>query len=187
MNIAAVVDAKGWLLDAIEPDASGPMHPSRPTNSSMTRSGMNVRDLMRRWFERVEPTTSLLEAARLMVLTGQQALPVVDGEELVGMIAERDVLARLLSELSADVYLGVGNVDRDAAGTYRNICKLPVEELMSRRLVTTTPEMPALQAVALMRARRIQRLPVVEAGRLVGLVFQMDVHAALLGLSVHSR
>ena len=43
-----------------------------------------VRDVMRRWFERVEPDTSVLEAARVMTVTGQQALPVVvDHDRLV--------------------------------------------------------------------------------------------------------
>jgi CBS domain-containing protein len=145
---------------------------------------MKVRDVMRRWFDRLEPGTSVLEAARLMVTTGQQALPVVDGNQLVGMIAERDILARLLSQLSSDVYQGLGFVDRDAVGCYHGLCTAPVEGLMSRRLITTTPETPGLNAVGIMRANRIQRLPVIEDGELVGLVFQSDVHAALLGLSV---
>ena len=50
-------------------------------------TAMKVRDVMRRWFERVEPSTTVLEAARLMTLTGQQALPVVDDDRLVGMVA----------------------------------------------------------------------------------------------------
>jgi CIC family chloride channel protein len=145
---------------------------------------MKVHDVMRRWFDRLDPGTSVLEAARLMVLTGQQALPVVAGKQLVGMIAERDILARLLSQLSADVYQGLGFVDRDAAGCYHDLCAVPVEELMSRRLITSTPEMPGLNAVGLMRAHRIQRLPVIDGGELVGLVFQSDIHAALLGMSI---
>ena len=145
---------------------------------------MKVRDLMRRWFERLDPAASVREAARLMVLTGQQALPVVDRGRLVGMIAEGDILSRLLGELSQDVYSGIGGVDRDAAGCYQKICALRVDELMSRRLVTATPEMAALHAAGMMRARRIQRLPVIEGDELVGLIFQTDVHAALLGTSL---
>ena len=144
---------------------------------------MRVGDLMRLWFERVELGTTVLEAARLMTLTGQQALPVVDGDRLVGMLAEGDILARLLGDLSKDVYLGIGMVDRDAAGCYREISHLRVETLMSQRLVTTTQDVPALRAVGMMRARRIQRLPVTDGDVLVGLIFQTDVHTALLGAS----
>jgi CBS domain-containing protein len=132
----------------------------------------------------VEPGTTVLEAARVMTLTGQQALPVVKDDRLVGMIAEGDILARLLAELSKDVYLGLSQVDPDAPGCYRDICHQPVDSLMSQRVVTATEEMLALRAAATMRAKRIQRLPVVDGEQLVGLVFQTDIHAALLGASV---
>ncbi len=145
---------------------------------------MKVGDIMRRWFERVEPATTVLEAARVMTVTGQQALPVVKDDRLVGMIAEGDILARLLGEVSKDVYLGIGLVDQDVTGCYREICRLPVESLMSQRLITADAETPALRAAGVMRARRIQRLPVVDGDQLVGLVFQTDIHAALLGGSL---
>lgn len=156
---------------------SGAAAPTRPET-------LEVRDVMRRWFERVEPTTTVLEAARVMTITGQQALPVVHDDRLVGMIAEGDILARLLGEVSKDVYLGLGYVDRDAPGCYREICRLPVDALMSQRLVTVTGETAALRAAGMMRARRVQRLPVVDGDQLVGLVFQTDIHAALLGTSI---
>lgn len=151
-----------------------------------TRVGHDIKvgELMRRWFERLDPGTSVLEAARLMIVTGQQALPVVDGDRLVGMIAEGDIFARLLGEVSHDVYTGLGNVDRDIAGCYREIARLRVDALMSQRLVTATKDMPALRAVGLMRAKRIHRLPVTDGEELVGLIFQTDVHAALLGASL---
>jgi len=119
-----------------------------------------------------------------MTLTGQQALPVVDDDRLVGMVAEGDILARLLGDLSKDVYSGISHVDHDAPGCYRQICRLRVDALMSQRLLTATEEMPALRAAGMMRARRIQRLPVVDREHLVGLVFQTDIHAALLGASI---
>lgn len=145
---------------------------------------ITVGELMRRWFERLDRSTTVLEAARLMIVTGQQALPVVDGDRLVGMIAEGDILARLLSEASQDVYAGIGNVDRDLVGCYRRICGLRVDALMSRRVVTVTADMPVLRVVGLMRAKHVQRLPVTEGNELVGLLFRTDVHAALLGGSM---
>ena len=164
------------LINGRRLDRGGAMHGNTEV--------MKVGDLMRRWFDRLESGTPVLEAARVMVLTGQQALPVVEDDRLVGMIAERDILARLLGELSADVYQGLSFVDRDALGCYRHLCTLPVDDLMSRRLVTIAPDVPALNGVGVMRARRIQRLPVIEAGELVGVVFQQDIHAALLGVSI---
>jgi CBS domain-containing protein len=100
------------------------------------------------------------------------------------MIAESDILARLLAELSKDVYFGLGQADDDVSGCYREVCRLPVDTLMSQHLLTTTEDVPALRAAGTMRARRVQRLPVLNGDRLVGLVFQTDIHAALLGASV---
>jgi CBS domain-containing protein len=154
------------------------------TETPQVGQDITVGELMRRWFERLDRSTSVLEAARLMIVTGQQALPVVDGDRLVGMIAEGDILVRLLSEVSKDVYTGIGNVDRDVVGCYRNICGLRVDALMSRRVVTVAGSLPVLRAVGLMRAKHIQRLPVTEGNELVGLLFQTDVHAALLGGSM---
>lgn len=145
---------------------------------------VRVRDVMRRSFERLETGTSVLEAARVMTVTGQQALPVVHDDHLLGMIAEGDILARLLAELSKDVYYGLGHVDDDVSGCYREICRLPVDALMSQRVLTATEDMPALRAAGTMRARRVQRLPVIDGEHLVGLVFQTDIHAALLAASV---
>ena len=158
-----------------------PISEPLPSNNKVMRVG----DLMRHWFERVETGTTVLEAARIMTLTGQQALPVVDGDRLVGMIAEGDIFARLLADLSKDVYLGIGLVDQDVAGCYREISHMRVEALMSQRLITTTPDTPVLRAVGVMRSRRIQRLPVTDGEALVGLIFQTDVHTALLGASAH--
>ena len=145
---------------------------------------VKVGDVMRRSFERLESGTSVLEAARLMTVTGQQALPVVHGDRLLGMIAEGDILARLLADSSKDVYYGLGHVDDDICGCYREICRLPVDDLMSQRLLTATEDMPALRAAGTMRARRVQRLPVIDGPQLVGLVFQTDIHAAILAASV---
>lgn len=146
---------------------------------------MNVGDLMRRRFDSIGPGAPVAEAVRTMLLTGQEALPVVEDGRLVGMIAERDVFERLLGELSSDAYaLGLLSVDFDDLDAFRRLGSQPVAELMSTRLVTATPRMPALRAVAVMRARRIRRLPVIEGERIVGLLLQADVLAELLRRAV---
>lgn len=48
------------------------------------------------------------------------------------------------------------------------------------RVVTVGPDLPVLRAAAIMRARRIRRLPVMAGGRLLGVIFQREVLAALL-------
>jgi len=142
---------------------------------------MKVGDVMQRRFDRLDPAASVLEASQVMLLTGHEALPVMEGDRLAGMVAERDILDRLLRELSSDVYAwGPGSVDLEDEEAFRRVATVTVAELMSRRVVTTTPETPALRAAATMRARRVRRLPVVEGERVVGLIFQADVLEAMV-------
>ena len=142
---------------------------------------MKVGDVMQRRFDRLDPAASVLEASHVMLLTGHEALPVMEGERLAGMVAERDILDRLLQDLSGDVYAwGPGSVDLEDADAFRRVATVTVAELMSRRVVTTTPEAPALRAAATMRARRVRRLPVVQDDRVVGLIFQADILEAMV-------
>jgi len=142
---------------------------------------VKVGDVMQRRFDRLDPAASVLEASHVMLLTGHEALPVMEGERLAGMVAERDILDRLLQDLSGDVYAwGPGSVDLEDADAFRRVATVTVAELMSRRVVTTTPEAPALRAAATMRARRVRRLPVVQDDRVVGLIFQADILEAMV-------
>ena len=142
---------------------------------------MKVGDVMQRRFDRLDPASSVFEASHVMLLTGHEALPVMEGDALAGMVAERDILDRLLRELSGDVYAwGPGSVDLEDEQAFRRVAGITVSELMSRRVVTTSPGAPVLKAAATMRARRVRRLPVVEGERVVGLIFQADVLEAMV-------
>ncbi len=153
----------------------------RPGRARGEGSGVKVAEVMRPRFAAVGPGTAILEAVRAMTTTREEALPVVDGGRLVGVVAERDVLGRLFEELSPDVYvLGVHSVDADEAEAFRRVGARPVAEVMETRVVTVGPDLPALRAAAIMRVRRVRRLPVVAGDRLLGVVFQRDVLAALL-------
>ena len=142
---------------------------------------MKVGDVMQRRFDRLDPAASVLEASHVMLLTGHEALSVMEGDSLSGMVAERDILDRLLRELSDDVYtLGPGSVDFEDEEAFRRVAAITVAQLMSRRVVTTTPDTPVLRAAATMRARRVRRLPVVEGERVTGLIFQADILQAMV-------
>ena len=79
------------------------------------------------------------------------ALPVVDGERVVGIISERDVIY-CLKDHGAE------------------ILDWPVSRLMSAPAITVDPTTPVLNALALITQKRIRHLPVVSNGRLVGIV-----------------
>ncbi len=79
------------------------------------------------------------------------ALPVMDGDEVAGILSERDIV-RLLGERGGAVL------------------DMPVTEAMTAPAVTVRRDEPVIGALSLMTRRRIRHLPVVEDGRLVGLV-----------------
>ena len=127
---------------------------------------MKVADLQRRQGA-VRPVTcgpvnTLENAAQLMLEKNIGALPVTDREErVVGMISERDV-SRALATRGA------------AAAT------LKVEEHMSRDVASCTGADSVRSAMSTMSRRRVRHLPVVEDGKLLGVISQRDVLGALL-------
>lgn len=94
---------------------------------------------------------SVAEAVREMNEKGVGALLVLEDERPVGIFTERDVLRRIV------------DADKDPAFTR-------VGDVMTRRLVTITPETHVEEAMELMTQRRFRHLPVVDAGDLVGML-----------------
>jgi CBS domain-containing protein len=104
----------------------------------------------------VAPTDSVTEAAQAMKEQDVGSLPVVEGESLVGIVTDRDIVVRAVAE----------GVDPRTA---------TVGDVTSGDLVTVEPDEDLDDALKLMAQHRIRRLPVVEDGRLVGVVAQADV------------
>jgi acetoin utilization protein AcuB len=114
---------------------------------------MRVADVMTHKVETVLPAESAAEAQARMQQGGFRHLVVVDREQVVGVLSDRDLR-------SAERRLG-----RD----------LPVAELMSRTVVTVTPNTSVGEAANLMRLGSINCLPVVQQGELVGIVTSGDL------------
>ncbi|MFC0684311.1 CBS domain-containing protein [Novosphingobium clariflavum] len=95
--------------------------------------------------------TVVSEAAGILAQRRIGALPIMDGDTLVGIFSERDVLYRL----------------HDSGP---DMLQKPVAEVMTSPPVTVEPATPVLSALALMTRRRIRHLPVVQDGRMVGFV-----------------
>lgn len=107
----------------------------------------------------VGPDATVLEAAQLMNRRGIGGLVVIDArEQLIGIFTERDILRRVVAE------------GRDAAHTF-------VRDVLTRDVVTMSVETTVEECAAMMSARRIRHLPVVEDGRMLGLVTSGDVLA----------
>ena len=121
---------------------------------------MNVNDILKAKgceVAIVAPDTTVTEAVRLLHRRGIGALVIsADGNRLDGILSERDIVHALAAH-------GAAVLDRRVA------------ELMTRRVVTCTPNDTIAELMGEMTRRRIRHLPVVDRGRLAGLVSIGDV------------
>jgi CBS domain-containing protein len=99
----------------------------------------------------IEAEASVFEAVQRMVEANVGSLLVTEGGEITGIVTERDYLRRVALE---------GRTDKETA----------VREIMSSPLIAVTPQTTIDECMALMTDRRIRHLPVVDGGKVVGVV-----------------
>ena len=118
---------------------------------------MQVRDLMNPSVVSITPGESASLAARLLSRHNLGSLPVC-GEDggLRGIVTDRDIVLRCVA------------AEEDPAQT-------PVKDIMSRNCAVVSPDDDAREATRLMAARQVRRLPVLEDGKVVGMVSLGDL------------
>jgi CBS domain-containing protein len=109
----------------------------------------------------ISPDAPVLDAIRLMAERGIGALPVVQGSELVGIISERDYARKVF-------LLG------------RSSAETPVRDIMSSPVVTISSDQAVHNCMEIMTDQRIRHLPVVEKGRLIGMISIGDIVKAVM-------
>ena len=141
---------------------------------------MLVEDIMSTSLKTVSPDTSMSEVVSMMCLYRLSGIPVVeDKNRMVGFIAERDVLDPMFPKME-DMMDGMANVNMTAAlEKYDNVVNMPVSELMTRSVISVTPDMEILKAAAKMVGNRFRRIPVAVGDRLHGMLSLGDVHKAI--------
>ncbi|AYC33191.1 CBS domain-containing protein [Pseudomonas cavernae] len=105
---------------------------------------------------RASPTTTVLEAASLMADKDIGALLVMEGEQLLGIVTERDYVRRVTA------------LERSAYAT-------SVEEVMTSELFVVGPRDSNQYCMQLMTEKKLRHLPVVENGKLIGLLSIRDL------------
>jgi len=143
---------------------------------------MNVRNVMTREVTTVTPDTSLRDLAHLLSERQISGAPVVDAAgTVVGVISEADLLVKQLSRpLSRRLPLEWILGERHDPEELRRRAATTVGGAMSSPAVTIDIDRPIREAANLMVDRRVNRLPVLEDGRLVGIVTRADLVGAYL-------
>jgi CBS domain-containing protein len=104
----------------------------------------------------IAPSTSVYDAISEMAAREIGALLVIDGDKVVGIITERDYARKIILE---------GKSSKNT----------PVSEIMTTRVIYVVPDQKLEECMALMSAKRIRHLPVLEGDRLVGMISIRDV------------
>ena len=115
-----------------------------------------ARDLMTSPAETLAPEATLADAARALASHGIGSMPVADGDTIVGVVTDRDIVVEAIAK---------GLDPKDT----------PVSAIASTNVVTIEASAPAEEVAALMAEHQVRRLPVVDGGKVVGVVAQADV------------
>ncbi|MBP2146907.1 CBS domain-containing protein [Methanofollis sp. W23] len=148
---------------------------------------MKVREIMTEEPVTVHADATVREAAALLRTHDVGGLPVMDEEKLVGVITEADVLSLLKTgEISDDLWLPspfelievpireVINWEKTKSAL-SDIGTTPVRRVMSMPAITIKPDAEIEEAAGQMLREGIARLPVVDEGRLIGIVARRDI------------
>ena len=122
---------------------------------------MKISDIMTQAAVTDQPDDTLEAAAKRMWEQQTGSLLVLDGEDLVGIVTERDILK--------------------AVATGVEMGSTRISEVMTKDLITVDPGTSLREAAAVMTDKWIRHLPVLESGRLVGVVSQRDLSGVLAG------
>ena len=115
-----------------------------------------VRDIMTKEIVTIDGDKTALEAAKLMAEKGISSLFVMKDAQPVGIVTERDFIKKICAKELA-------------------IAQVKIAEIMSKILTTADPEMPIEVAVQRMINHKIRRLPIMEGGKIIGIITVTDL------------
>lgn len=120
-------------------------------------TGIKVGDIMTRNFIHVPENTNLYDCAKMMVKKRVGSLMIKEGGALKGIITEKDIIWAVVKK------------------TKKDLKSILAKEIMKRKVVTIKPSADITEAVSRFKKKKIRRLPVVEQGKLIGLLTEKDV------------
>jgi CBS domain-containing protein len=135
---------------------------------------MTMRELMSGGLITVGRETPILEARDLMVKERIRHLLVTDtGGVLLGIVTDRDIRLNLPSQATSLSAWEINHL----------LTKLTIGQVMTQSVITVGPDRPARDGARLMLDHKIGALPVLDDGRLVGIVTETDIARAFLHMT----
>jgi CBS domain-containing protein len=151
---------------------------------------MLVRDVMNQEPVACQATDAVSEAVKLLKRNNISGMPVLDGDRLVGLVSESDLLKLLSAQYEGGLWLpspleilevpirDLIRWEKLQAGA-EEVGMTRVSEVMTKKVFTVSPEYSIERAASIMVRQRINRLPVLEDERLVGIVTRGDIISGL--------
>jgi CBS domain-containing protein len=146
---------------------------------------LTARDVMTAEVYSVRADTPLGDVAQLLAVRHISGVPVIDErEQVIGIVSEADLIdeEKRQTQIPRTALFGFFPVPDDVLqDTYRRGMELKARDVMTKRVYTASEETPLPELAEMMLTGRINRVPVVREGRLVGIVSRGDIVRALAG------
>ena len=139
---------------------------------------MLAKDIMTTDIVTIAPSLRVEEIARLLLSRNISGVPVVDDRDrLIGLVSEGDLLRRTEggTERQRSWWLSLLASPEERARDYIKTHGRTAEQVMTREVVTVTADTPVGEIAQILERRRIKRVPVVEDGRIVGIVSRANL------------
>jgi CBS domain-containing protein len=121
------------------------------------KTGVFVGDIMTRSFIYVSPNTDLKKCVETLVKKRVGSLIVKDEEKLVGILTEKDIIWAIVKK------------------SVKDLSKILAKDLARRKVITIKPSADVVDALNKMKREKVRRLPVVENGKVIGMLTMNDI------------
>jgi len=146
---------------------------------------MKASDVMVSKVITVGPNTTVREIAKILLSNRISAVPVVDDMGgLIGIVSEGDLIHRVEAgtERHYSWWLSLLSDKGTLAHDFLKSHAVKASNVMTKRVITASPDLPLGELASLLEKHRIKRVPIVESGKLVGIVSRANLLQALVAL-----
>jgi CBS domain-containing protein len=143
---------------------------------------MKTKQVMTKKVVTIKSGMTLEQAAKILTKNSISGAPVVNREgKLIGIISEKDLFKTIYPNLQDIIkHIGLWLDRQKIQHRVAKKKKIPVDQIMTKQVISVNPDAPILKAGSLMLTKRIHRIPVVEGGKIVGILARKNVFRALL-------